>query len=280
MKIYKEIEGLQSFVAEQRAAGKRIGFVPTMGALHAGHLSLVARALQSCDLCVVSVFVNPTQFNNPRDLETYPRDLEADARLLEAAGATALFAPEVTTIYPEPDTRVFDVGAVAEVMEGAYRPGHFNGVMQVVSRLFDIVRPDCAFFGEKDFQQIAVIRAMARQIASPVEIIACPIVREEDGLARSSRNLLLTLEGRAAAPSIYRILSESRSWVETLSPQELIARVTEEINAVPTLRVEYFDIVDTDSLQSIHSWADSPRPHGCITVYCGEVRLIDNIAYH
>lgn len=280
MKIYKEIEGLQSFVAEQRAAGKRIGFVPTMGALHAGHLSLVARALQSCDLCVVSVFVNPTQFNNPRDLETYPRDLEADACLLEAAGATALFAPEVTTIYPEPDTRVFDVGAVAEVMEGAYRPGHFNGVMQVVSRLFDIVRPDCAFFGEKDFQQIAVIRAMARQIASPVEIIACPIVREEDGLARSSRNLLLTLEGRAAAPSIYRILSESRSWVETLSPQELIARVTEEINAVPTLRVEYFDIVDTDSLQSIHSWADSPRPHGCITVYCGEVRLIDNIAYH
>ena len=280
MKIYKEIEGLQSFVAEQRAAGKRIGFVPTMGALHAGHLSLVARALQSCDLCVVSVFVNPTQFNNPRDLETYPRDLEADACLLEAAGATALFAPEVTTIYPEPDTRVFDVGAVAEVMEGAYRPGHFNGVMQVVSRLFDIVRPDCAYFGEKDFQQIAVIRAMARQIASPVEIIACPIVREEDGLARSSRNLLLTLEGRAAAPSIYRILSESRSWVETLSPQELIARVTEEINAVPTLRVEYFDIVDTDSLQSIHSWADSPRPHGCITVYCGEVRLIDNIAYH
>ena len=272
MKIYKEIEGLQSFVAEQRAAGKRIGFVPTMGALHAGHLSLVARALQSCDLCVVSVFVNPTQFNNPRDLETYPRDLEADARLLEAAGATALFAPEVTTIYPEPDTRVFDVGAVAEVMEGAYRPGHFNGVMQVVSRLFDIVRPDCAFFGEKDFQQIAVIRAMARQIASLVEIIACPIVREED--------LLLTPEGRAAAPSIYRILSESRSWVGTLSPQELIARVTEEINAVPTLRVEYFDIVDTDSLQSIHSWADSPRPHGCITVYCGEVRLIDNIAYY
>ena len=280
MKIYKEIEGLQSFVAEQRAAGKRIGFVPTMGALHAGHLSLVARALQSCDLCVVSVFVNPTQFNNPRDLETYPRDLEADARLLEAAGATALFAPEVTTIYPEPDTRVFDVGAVAEVMEGAYRPGHFNGVMQVVSRLFDIVRPDCAFFGEKDFQQIAVIRAMARQIASPVEIIACPIVREEDGLARSSRNLLLTPEGRAAAPSIYRILSASRGWVETLSPQELIARVTEEINAVPTLRVEYFDIVDTDSLQSLHSWADSPRPHGCITVYCGEVRLIDNIAYY
>ena len=280
MKIYKEIEGLQSFVAEQRAAGKRIGFVPTMGALHAGHLSLVARALQSCDLCVVSVFVNPTQFNNPRDLETYPRDLEADARLLEAAGATALFAPEVTTIYPEPDTRVFDVGAVAEVMEGAYRPGHFNGVMQVVSRLFDIVRPDCAYFGEKDFQQISVIRAMVRLIDSPVEIIACPIVREADGLALSSRNVRLTPEGRAAAPAIFRILSESRSWARELTPAELIERVTREINAVPTLRVEYFEIVDTDSLQPIASWSDSPAPHGCITVYCGEVRLIDNIAYH
>ena len=280
MNIYKSIEDLQAFVEAERAKGLRIAFVPTMGALHAGHLSLVRRALSECDRCIVSVFVNPTQFNDPRDLETYPRTLEADSTLLASVGTSALFAPEVSTIYPEEDTRTFDVGAVAEVMEGRYRPGHFNGVMQVVSRLFDIVRPDCAYFGEKDFQQIAVIRAMVRLIGSPVEIIACPIVREADGLALSSRNVRLSAEERREAPQIYRILSESRSWAKDMSPQQVIDRVTEQINAVPHLRVEYFEIVDTDSLQPIASWSDSPAPHGCITVFCGEVRLIDNIAYH
>ena len=280
MNIYKSIEDLQAFVEAERTKGLRIAFVPTMGALHAGHLSLVRRALSECDRCIVSVFVNPTQFNDPRDLETYPRTLEADSTLLASVGASALFAPEVSTIYPEEDTRTFDVGAVAEVMEGRYRPGHFNGVMQVVSRLFDIVRPDCAYFGEKDFQQIAVIRAMVRLIGSPVEIIACPIVREADGLALSSRNVRLSAEERREAPQIYRILSESRSWAKDMSPQQVIERVTEQINAVPHLRVEYFEIVDTDSLQPIASWSDSPAPHGCITVFCGEVRLIDNIAYH
>ena len=280
MNIYKSIEDLQAFVEAERAKGLRIAFVPTMGALHAGHLSLVRRALSECDRCIVSVFVNPTQFNDPRDLETYPRTLEADSTLLASVGASALFAPEVSTIYPEEDTRTFEVGAVAEVMEGRYRPGHFNGVMQVVSRLFDIVRPDCAYFGEKDFQQIAVIRAMVRLIGSPVEIIACPIVREADGLALSSRNVRLSTEERREAPQIYRILSESRSWAKEMSPQQVIERVTEQINAVPHLRVEYFEIVDTDSLQPIASWSDSPAPHGCITVFCGEVRLIDNIAYH
>ncbi len=280
MNIYKSIEDLQAFVEAERAKGLRIAFVPTMGALHAGHLSLVRRALSECDRCIVSVFVNPTQFNDPRDLETYPRTLEADSTLLASVGASALFAPEVSTIYPEEDTRTFDVGAVAEVMEGRYRPGHFNGVMQVVSRLFDIVRPDCAYFGEKDFQQIAVIRAMVRLIDSPVEIIACPIVREADGLALSSRNVRLSAEERREAPQIYRILSESRSWAKEMSPQQVIERVTEQINAVPHLRVEYFEIVDTDSLQPIASWSDSTAPHGCITVFCGEVRLIDNIAYH
>ena len=280
MNIYKSIEDLQAFVEAERAKGLRIAFVPTMGALHAGHLSLVRRALSECDRCIVSVFVNPTQFNDPRDLETYPRTLEADSTLLASVGASALFAPEVSTIYPEEDTRTFEVGAVAEVMEGRYRPGHFNGVMQVVSRLFDIVRPDCAYFGEKDFQQIAVIRAMVRLIGSPVEIIACPIVREADGLALSSRNVRLSAEERREAPQIYRILSESRSWAKEMPPQQVIERVTEQINAVPHLRVEYFEIVDTDSLQPIASWSDSPAPHGCITVFCGEVRLIDNIAYH
>ncbi|WP_314055503.1 pantoate--beta-alanine ligase [Porphyromonas catoniae] len=280
MNIYKTAEELRSFITEERKQGHRIAFVPTMGALHEGHLSLVRRALKENDCCIVSVFVNPTQFNNPRDLETYPRTLDADSRLLASIGTTALFAPEVETIYPEPDTRVFHVGAVAEVMEGKYRPGHFNGVMQVVSRLFDLVQPDCAYFGEKDFQQIAVLRAMAREIKSPVEIIACPIVREEDGLARSSRNTLLSEEGRAQAPNIYRILSESRTWSKELSPKEVIERATQLLDAIPTLRVEYFEIVDADTLQPITRWEDSPKPHGCITVYCGEVRLIDNIAYY
>ena len=280
MNIYQSIEDLQAFVDSERKSGCRIAFVPTMGALHAGHLSLVKRALSECDRCIVSFFVSPTEFNDPRDLETYPRMLEADSALLASVGASALFAPEVSTIYPEPDSRVFEVGAVAEVMEGRYRPGHFNGVMQVVSRLFEIVRPDCAYFGEKDFQQIAVIRAMVKQIGSPVEIIACPIVREEDGLALSSRNVRLSQEERAKAPNIYRILKESTAWTQELTPAELIQRVTEKINAIPTLRVEYFEIVDTDSLQSIKAWSDSPRPHGCITVYCGDVRLIDNIAYY
>ena len=280
MNIYKTAEELRSFVTEERKQGHRIAFVPTMGALHEGHLSLVRRALKENDCCIVSVFVNPTQFNNPRDLETYPRTLDADSRLLASIGTTALFAPEVETIYPEPDTRVFHVGAVAEVMEGKYRPGHFNGVMQVVSRLFDLVQPDCAYFGEKYFQQIAVLRAMAREIKSPVEIIACPIVREEDGLARSSRNTLLSEEGRAQAPNIYRILSESRTWSKELSPKAVIERATQLLDAIPTLRVEYFEIVDADTLQPITRWEDSPKPHGCITVYCGEVRLIDNIAYY
>ena len=280
MNIYKTAEELRSFVTEERKQGHRIAFVPTMGALHEGHLSLVRRALKENDCCIVSVFVNPTQFNNPRDLETYPRTLDADSRLLASIGTTALFAPEVETIYPEPDTRVFHVGAVAEVMEGKYRPGHFNGVMQIVSRLFDLVQPDCAYFGEKDFQQIAVLRAMAREIKSPVEIIACPIVREEDGLARSSRNTLLSEEGRAQAPNIYRILSESRTWSKELSPKAVIERATQLLDAIPTLRVEYFEIVDADTLQPSTRWEDSPKPHGCITVYCGEVRLIDNIAYY
>ena len=280
MNIYKTAEELRSFVTEERKQGHRIAFVPTMGALHEGHLSLVRRALKENDCCIVSVFVNPTQFNNPRDLETYPRTLDADSRLLASIGTTALFAPEVETIYPEPDTRVFHVGAVAEVMEGKYRPGHFNGVMQVVSRLFDLAQPDCAYFGEKDFQQIAVLRAMAREIKSPVEIIACPIVREEDGLARSSRNTLLSEEGRAQAPNIYRILSESRTWSKELSPKAVIERATQLLDAIPTLRVEYFEIVDADTLQPITRWEDSSKPHGCITVYCGEVRLIDNIAYY
>lgn len=281
MNIIRSIESLQTLVATLRGAGKVIGFVPTMGALHRGHLSLVEEALRRCDVCLVSVFVNPTQFNDPKDLETYPRTLEADCKLLEAAGATAVFAPEVEVMYPEGTTpeRSYDVGRVAEVMEGAYRPGHFEGVMQVVDRLFGLVRPDMAFFGEKDFQQVAVIRAMCRLTKSPVQIIACPIVREDDGLALSSRNVRLSAQERAEAPHIYRVLRASLSFAQSHSPEETKAWVIQELNALPTLRVEYFSIVDSQSLEEIHSWTESSKPHGCITVYCGAVRLIDNISY-
>lgn len=279
MQIYKDIEGLKDYLSECRQAGKRIGFVPTMGALHAGHLSLVAEALRQCDVCVVSVFVNPTQFNDPRDLETYPRDFEGDARLLTSAGASAVFHPSVEVIYPQEDTRTFDVGAVAEVMEGERRPGHFRGVMQVVSRLFDIVQPDSAFFGEKDFQQIAVIRAMCDLLNLHVQLVPCPIVRESDGLAMSSRNQRLTPELRAIAPQIYAVLKQSQELTTSLSPRAMEEWVSERINAVPNLRVEYYSIVDGRTLQPISSWSDSAEPRGCITVYCGEVRLIDNIPY-
>lgn len=279
MNIFNNISDLQHFVSDQREAGHKIGFVPTMGALHNGHISLVKRALEECQVCVVSVFVNPTQFNDPKDLATYPRTFEADAQLLSEAGVSAVFHPSVEVVYPEEDTREFAIGRVAEVMEGAYRPGHFRGVMQVVSRLFDIVRPDKAFFGEKDFQQIAVIRAMCKLLNSPVEIIACPIIREPDGLALSSRNIRLTSEQRLIAPIIHRVLDASRVLACVLPPREVAQWVITTLDSLPELRVEYYQIVDSDSLEEIETWTDSPSPHGCITVYCGEVRLIDNISY-
>ena len=267
----------------RRALGSRdrsgIGFVPTMGALHAGHRSLVERARRECATVVVSVFVNPTQFNDKTDLKNYPRTPEADLRLLEEVGADYVFMPSVEEVYPEPDTRTFDFGMIDKVMEGATRPGHFNGVAQVVSRLFDLVKPAKAYFGEKDFQQIAVIRAMVRQLNIPVTINACPIVREGDGLALSSRNTRLTPEQRQKAPLIARTLKESTTFVPGKSVQEVIDYVVNTINSDPVMEVEYYEIVDGNTLESIKNWSDTDYPVGCITVYCGEVRLIDNIKY-
>lgn len=281
MILFEDIERLGRFVSEQKGLGRSVGFVPTMGALHAGHISLVEQALLRCEVVVVSIFVNPTQFNDPKDLATYPRTLEADMQMLERAGATAVFSPSVEVMYPanEHIRNDYEVGRVAEVMEGLHRPGHFQGVMQVVQRLFEIVRPDVAFFGQKDFQQVAVIRAMCRLINSPVEIVDCPIVREADGLALSSRNVRLGKDERANAPHIYRILSESLEYAKSHSPRETAEWVISSINAIPTLRVEYFEIVDSLSLECIAKWSDSKMPHGCITVFAGEVRLIDNISY-
>ena len=279
MKIVKGINELKSYLADSKKDGKRIGLVPTMGALHKGHLSLVERCVKENDVCVVSVFVNPTQFNDKHDLETYPRTLEADCALLEQAGCDFVFAPLVEEMYPEPDMRTFDFGPVMQVMEGAKRPGHFNGVAQVVSKLFYIVEPDNAYFGEKDFQQIAVIRAMVKQLQIPVQINACPIVREADGLALSSRNTRLTPELRAKAPKIARAMCESLELAKTKSVKEVHDYVVNTLNADPDLEVEYYEIVDGNSLQAIQDWKDTDYAVGCITVYCGEVRLIDNIKY-
>ena len=254
-----------------------LGFVPAMGALHAGHRSLVERARRENDTVVVSVFVNPTQFNDKNDLRSYPRTPEADARLLEEAGADFVLMPSVEEIYPEPDTRTFDFGQIDKVMEGATRPGHFNGVAQVVSRLFDIVRPARAYFGEKDFQQIAIIKAMVEQLSLPVEIVECPIVRGEDGLALSSRNTLLDPAHRAAAPHIYASLRAGVERSKTMTPAELTAWVTAEVERDPHLKVIYFKVVDARTMQEVRTWDESSRIQGCIAVQAGSVRLIDNI---
>ena len=275
MKTFHKVSDLRQELAQLDARG--IGFVPTMGALHAGHRSLVEKARKECQTVVVSVFVNPTQFNDKNDLKHYPRTPEADAAVLEAAGADYVLMPSVEEIYPEPDTRQFDFGEVDKVMEGATRPGHFNGVAQVVSRLFDIVSPAKAYFGEKDFQQIAVIKAMVRQLGLKVEIVECPIIRDEDGLALSSRNTLLTPEHRAAAPHIYEVLSQCATKSAELSPAELTAWVVAEVEKNPLLKVIYFQAVDALSMQQVASWEQSPRVQGCIAVQAGDIRLIDNV---
>lgn len=280
MKVVSTVAELKNAVSQARQDNKTIGLVPTMGALHAGHLSLVARAAEQCDYVVVSIFVNPTQFNNAEDLRTYPRTLEADTALLRQAGtANLVFAPSVSEVYPEPDTRQFDFGPLGAVMEGAHRPGHFNGVAQVVSRLFEFVDPDKAYFGEKDFQQLAIIRRMKQDLGLRVEIVGCPIVRQPNGLAISSRNTLLDDEALRNAPQIHAILVLSTTEVDRLTPDQVIADVTEQINATPTLRLEYFSIVDGRTLQPIKAWSDTDYVVGCITVYAGEIRLIDNITY-
>lgn len=257
----------------------RLGFVPTMGALHAGHLSLVKRAKEECDTVVVSVFVNPTQFNDPKDLENYPRDERNDLIMLEKAGADIVFMPDVKEMYPEPDTRVFDFGQLDKVMEGATRPGHFNGVAQVVSKLFALVRPAKAFFGEKDFQQIAIVKAMCEGLDQSPQIVPCPIVREADGLAMSSRNALLTPEHRAAAPDIYRAMKAGVEKMGEMTPAEVEEFVTEKINSNPLLEVIYFKIVDALTMMQVENWKDSEAIQGCAAVRAGNVRLIDNIRF-
>lgn len=280
MKVLRTVGELRQAMESHRNAGQTIGLVPTMGALHAGHLSLMERSCRDNDITVASIFVNPTQFNNATDLKTYPRTEEKDCALLEKAGVDYAFVPSVEEIYPEPDTRVFDLGEVAEVMEGAMRPGHFNGVAQIVSRLFSYVNPTRAYFGEKDFQQIAVIRRMAQLEGFDFEIIACPIVREADGLALSSRNVRLTPEQRQIAPAIHRTLARSLDMARDKSVGEVKQWVKEEIDRQPFMTTEYYEIVNPLTMQPTDSWMTPDGPAvGCVTVYCGDVRLIDNITY-
>lgn len=280
MKVVHTIAQLQAELQQLRSQkGTTVGLVPTMGALHEGHASLVKRSVEENDATVVSIFLNPTQFNDKTDLAKYPRTLEADCKLLQQVGATIAFAPSVEEIYPEPDPRHFSYPPTDCVMEGAMRPGHFNGVCQIVSKLFSYVQPDKAYFGEKDYQQIAVIRRMVDDLGFPLQIVPCPVIREESGLAMSSRNTLLSPEERAIAAHIYRVLKESRTM--GLDVPATHDYVVSHINAVDGLEVQYFSIVDGNTLADVQSWDDSTSVVGCITVYCGSqpIRLIDHIRY-
>lgn len=279
MLLVKTIKELQNRLNDSRESGT-IGFVPTMGALHRGHLSLVKQAVLENQMVVVSVFVNPTQFNDPNDLEKYPRTLETDFEMLEPIGCDVVFAPNIKEVYPEPDRRKFDFGALETVMEGKHRAGHFNGVAQVVSKLFDMVKPDKAYFGLKDFQQLAIIKNMVKQLKLSIEIVSCPTVREESGLAMSSRNELLTAEQRKNAALIFETLTKAKEQKGQKSVEELTNWVVETINKNPFLNVEYFEIVDDEQLQPIINWSETNRTIGCVAAFCGDVRLIDNIVFN
>jgi pantoate--beta-alanine ligase len=279
LKTFSDIKELTGFLSGERASGRSVGLVPTMGALHQGHISLVNCCNGGNDITVASIFVNPDQFNNPDDLKNYPRTLEEDLRMLKEAGCTIAFAPEVSTIYPEPDRRVFDFGLLDKIMEGRFRPGHFNGVARVVSRLFEIIKPGKAYFGEKDFQQLAVIREITRMLELPVEIIACPTVREADGLAMSSRNRLLDTEQRKNAALINQTLRQAVR-KKGAKAGEIRRWVTDTINENPYLGLEYFEIADARSLQPVNDQESvTDGMIGCIAVLAGNVRLIDNIFF-
>jgi pantoate--beta-alanine ligase len=279
MKVFNTIKELKYELGLLANKGNMVGFVPTMGALHSGHLNLMSRAKRENDTVVVSIFVNPTQFNNPNDLRNYPRTLEEDIEKCTKVGVDIVFAPEVEEVYPSPDTRVFDFGDLDKVMEGEHRPGHFNGVAQVVSKLFDIVKPTRAYFGQKDFQQLAIIRKMVLDLSLDVEIVACPTVREEDGLAMSSRNALLSEEQRESAPLISKTLFEARNKKGEKSVKGMMEWVIESINRNPLLKVEYFILANAETLQPISHWDESKEIIGCIAVQVGQVRLIDNVEF-
>ena len=276
MKVYNKISELQEHISKLKSEGKTVGFIPTMGALHYGHISLVSLGMRQCDVTVVSVFVNPTQFNNPDDLLKYPRTLESDVALLSSINCGIVFAPTVEEMYPKNRKAIqLDLGNLANLMEGKFRPGHFDGVVDVVSRLFEIVNPTKAFFGLKDFQQVSVIRFMTSKLNFPVEIIACPTLRETSGLAMSSRNMRLSETEKEDALHIYKSLLLAKELSASNSPLEVKEKAIEFFET-GKLKLEYLEIVDPITLESLTSeWVAGAT--ACIVAYCGEVRLIDNL---
>jgi len=280
MKILKKRTEVIAELSLWKQQGKSIGFVPTMGAIHQGHLSLIECSNKNDDVTVVSIFVNPTQFNNPKDFEKYPRILEDDLEQLKKVKCDLLFVPSNEEIYPEEDKREFDFGHLDKIMEGAHRPGHFRGVGLVVSKLFEIINPERAYFGEKDFQQIAIVKQLTKKLNFPVEIVSCPIIREKDGLAMSSRNLRLSVEQRKNVPLIAKTLFEAREKAKSLSVKETKEWVIHTINNNPYLEVEYFEIVDEKTLLPVENWNQSGNKRGCIAVNVGDIRLIDNIGFY
>ncbi len=277
MLILHKISEVKDFLSKEKLSGKSIGFVPTMGALHEGHLELVKRSVSENGLTAVSIFVNPIQFNNPEDLAKYPRTLESDVEKLKPTGCDLVFAPSAEEMYPEPDNTYFDFGNLDKVMEGQFRPGHFRGVAVVVKKLFEIIEPDNAYFGEKDYQQLAIIKRMVQMLDLPVRIVPCPIVREADGLAMSSRNMRLTPEAREAAPAIYKSMVDACDDYSWFTPQGISGLVSTYIELNPELRVEYAQVVDTITLQPLIEWNDASHAILCVAVFAGDIRLIDNL---
>jgi pantoate--beta-alanine ligase len=276
MQVIKTISQLQEALATYRGKQK-IGFIPTMGALHKGHISLVKRSVEDENVSVVSIYVNPSQFNDANDLKRYPRNLEADCELLKTTHCEFVFAPSDNEMYPLPDTRKFNFDSLETVMEGKFRPGHFNGVGQIVSKLFDCVQPDKAYFGLKDFQQLAIIKKLVEDYNYPIEIVPCEIVRENDGLAMSSRNMLLEDEMRLAAPFIHQTLMKIKEMAEKIGPQQLVNFVVSQFQGHKYLSLEYFEVVDNKTLQPINSFEIKAPCTCCIAVFAGKIRLIDNV---
>lgn len=271
------ITQLQEILLNFKISGKSIGFVPTMGALHAGHISLIEKAKEENDIVVCSIFINPTQFNDPNDLIKYPRTPEQDKHLLLNAGCDILFSPAIDEMYPEKDSRIFDFGGLDNVMEGAHRPGHFNGVAQIVSKLFDAVKPDKAYFGKKDFQQLAIIKYITRQLNLPIQIIPCETMRENDGLAMSSRNIRLNEQERLQAVQLSKVLFFVKENAAQLSVKELKEKANEMLSTFDLIKTEYFEIADADTLQTVDRIVPG-KTVACIAAFVGNVRLIDNIS--
>ena len=278
MHVFTTASELRIFVEASRRAGRRLGLVPTMGALHEGHLQLVQAAAAECDDVVASIFVNPTQFNNPDDLRLYPRLPEQDTALLAGAGCTALFMPTVAEVYPQPTVLRFDFGALERVMEGAHRPGHFNGVATVVSKLFHLAQPHRAYFGQKDFQQVAIVRQLIADLSFDLELVVAPTVREADGLAMSSRNRRLSPEARAVAPLLYQVLVQAASQVrQGVAPAQVQAQALAALAQEPQFTPEYFEVADAQTLQPLAGYEAGQLVVLCVAAHLGGVRLIDNV---